>query len=141
MKIGFLSCFILLSTFTALAQADFMAMNNNIVERNQALHIHKAYFGQENQNTEKELKRAKRLKIAGLVFTSLGTAGILTTTPFAVIYSSVSKNTHGWGNVAAAVVSMMGYIPSGACLISGIPMTVIGFKKANKLKASTTKEF
>ena len=98
------------------------------------------YYKKDKADSEDNSKRAKRLKITGLVFTSLGGAGILTTTPFVIIYG-VSDNytNHHIGDFAAALVGIMGYTPSTACLITGIPMTVVGFKKSKK--QNSYKEF
>ena len=98
----------------------------------------------EKRTPEQEIKRAKRLKITGLVFTSLGGAGAITTTAFvAKIAKSktdgpLSELTKGY---SATIVGFIGYLPSAACIVTGIPMTIVGFKKAKKLKEQTPTEF
>ena len=119
---------------------DFLASNQKITAKKNQLIISADYYKKDKADSEDNSKRAKRLKITGLVFTSLGGAGILTTTPFVIIYG-VSDNytNHHIGDFAAALVGIMGYTPSTACLITGIPMTVVGFKKSKK--QNSYKEF
>ena len=119
---------------------DFSASNKKIMASKVNLTISETYFKKDKTDIDAILKRAKRLKITGLIFTSLGGAGILTTTPFVIIYGvSDNYSNHHIGNFAAALVGIMGYTPSTACLITGIPMTVVGFKKSKK--QNSYKEF
>lgn len=106
------------------------ANNTTWVDKNYT--IAKSYFQAENTILDKEARKAKRLKITGLVFTGLGAAGILTTTPFVVIYKRVDGKSQSFGDVVAAVVGSCGYIPSLACLSVGIPLTITGYKKSKK---------
>jgi hypothetical protein len=119
---------------------DFLASNQKITAKKNPLIISADYYKKDKADSDDNSKRAKRLKITGLVFTSLGGAGILTTTPFVIIYG-VSDNytNHHIGDFAAALVGIMGYTPSTACLITGIPMTVVGFKKSKQ--QNSYKEF
>ena len=119
---------------------DFLASNQKITAKKNPLIISADYYKKDKADSDDNSKRAKRLKITGLVFTSLGGAGILTTTPFVIIYG-VSDNytNHHIGDFVAALVGIMGYTPSTACLITGIPMTVVGFKKSKQ--QNSYKEF
>lgn len=103
--------------------------------------ISSSYHKQEKSAQDIALRKAKRLKIAGLVFTSLGAAGVITTTPFVALYSAMGKNT--WlGGLVSSYVGIIGYSPSAACLITGIPMTIVGYKRAKEASRQTSiKEF
>ena len=99
-----------------------------------------SYYQQEKSAQDIALRKAKRLKIAGLVFTSLGAAGVVTTTPFVALYSAIGRGTWA-GNLVSSIVGIYGYSPSAACLITGIPMTIVGYKKAKKRTRLQEKEF
>jgi hypothetical protein len=61
---------------------DFSASNKKIMASKVNLTISETYLKKDKTDIDAILKRAKRLKITGLIFTSLGGAGILTTTTF-----------------------------------------------------------
>ncbi len=134
-------CFFTSKAEQHITSSLFLSTNNELLASENKYNISKNYLLKDDNSNDKESKKAKRLKITGLVFTSLGAAGLLITTPFVVVYSIASGKNKFAGNIASAVVGVTGYIPSIACLAAGIPMTVVGFKKAKKLKQSNPKEF
>jgi hypothetical protein len=103
---------------------DFLASNQKITAKKNPLIISADYYKKDKADSDDNSKRAKRLKITG----------------FVIIYG-VSDNytNHHIGDFAAALVGIMGYTPSTACLITGIPMTVVGFKKSKQ--QNSYKEF
>lgn len=126
------------STIFVLAQQNNFAFNftsNSTFQTEKNYTISVSYFKKEKDNAEKEAKKAKRLKISGLVFTSLGGAGILITTPLVIVAAKSDNYTNPvFGGVAGAIIGIMGYTPSVAFLAAGIPMTIVGFKKAKKVQ-------
>jgi len=138
--------FLLLISFSCfLSKAEdfnFYAANNFILKNNtNELKVSEIYYKKEKDLLVAETKKAKRLKIAGLFFTSLGTAGIITTVPFMAVYGTVFGGRTYGGAIASTVVGVIGITPSVACLAAGIPMTVVGFKKAKKIHEKTPKDF
>lgn len=78
--------------------------------------------------------RAKRLRIAGLTLTGLGVSGILITTPFVVI---AKRNSIGYiSDNASTLIGISGYVPATALLVTGIPMSIVGYKRVK-----TAREF
>lgn len=116
-------------SYTKAQNLSAVAFNNSSINKNYT--IANSYFQAEKIAIDKESKKAKRMKITGLVFTSLGVAGILTTTPFVVISKRINDHSN-LGNLAAAMISIIGYTPSAACLSVGLPLTIVGYKKAKK---------
>lgn len=123
----------------ATAQIKF-AQDAYIMKPANNISISADYYKAEQLLEKKAEKKAKRLKIAGLFFTTLGAAGVITTTPFVALYGSINDRPFAIGKAAAAYVGILGYTPSVACLTAGLPMAIVGFKKANKLKQSPPKE-
>lgn len=134
-------CFFSTNAQGHITSSLFLSSNNTLLASQNKYTISKNYLLKDENNNDKESKKAKRLKITGLVFTSLGAAGMLITTPFVVIYSTASGKNKFVGNLASSIVGVTGYTPSVACLATGIPMTIVGFKKAKKLEQSKPKEF
>jgi len=134
-------CFILLAFTKINAQEiNFNKVTATLNTVSKHYTISESYFEQEKPAQDKALRKAKQLKIAGLFFTSLGAAGVLATTPFVVLYSAMGRNT--WvGGLVSSYVGIIGYSPSAACLITGIPMAVVGAKKVKKIHRLQGKEF
>ena len=134
-------CFILFAFAKANAQEiNFHEASASLNATTKNYTISESYYEQEKTVQDKALKKAKQLKIAGLFFTSLGAAGVLSTTPFVVLYSALGRNT--WvGGLVSSYVGIIGYSPSAACLITGIPMAVVGCKKMKKINRLQGKEY
>lgn len=131
----------LFCVFNSTAQSiNFLASNAKIKSAEKNYTISKTYLKKEIVDIEKATKCAKRLKITGLILTSLGTVGIATTTPF-IVKSSKTTTTYplDFGGFGELLIATMGYLPSSACVVAGIPMTIVGFKKSKKLKVQTAK--
>ena len=86
---------------------------------------------QSQTDIDKQLKRARRLKVTGLIFTGLGTLGaaIGTTT---LIQNSRNNNLTG---IFVNTVYAYSILPPSAIMLGvGIPMTIVGFHKGKKYK-------
>lgn len=140
MQKHFLLLLIFFSYFWGNAQVTDFVTSNNSLKHSQNLVISETYYKNEKEVLVGNAKKAKRLKIAGLFFTSLGAAGVVTTVPFMAVYGVAFKEI-GWGVAASTAVGIIGITPSAACLIAGIPMTIVGYKKAKEAKKETLKEF
>ncbi|MCB0508985.1 MAG: hypothetical protein KDD21_11870 [Bacteroidetes bacterium] len=112
-------------TFNLLRSSVSIATNYSISEN---------YFKKEKIILSKETKHAKRLKISGLFFTTLGAVSTIATTPLVVIYHPLGVP----GRLASSTIGGIGYSISISCLTIGIPMTVVGYKQARKLKEQET---
>jgi len=108
----------------------FNKWNDTLKQVNTTYQIAPQFYAAQDSIIAKEIKKAKRLKIAGLFFTSVGGAGTLVTASFVGLYHAFGK----FGKIYGNTVGFIGFSPSIAFLSAGIPMTVVGYKKHNKLK-------
>lgn len=92
---------------------------------------------QQNELLQKDIKKAKAMKISGIVLTSIGTAGVLTTAGVMGVYSLVRPVSRLYNTI----IGVSGLTPSVALLTSGIPLAVIGSKRTRKYKEQQIKEW
>ncbi len=124
--------------FKSTAQGVHFFASNLQMKKNQPTSVIADDFTfQQNELLQKDIKKAKAMKISGIVLTSFGTAGVLTTAGLMGVYSIFKPVSRLYNTI----IGVSGLTPSVVLLTSGIPLAVIGTKRTRKYKEQQIKEW
>lgn len=121
---------------------DFTASCKIVAQQNKLIY-NKEAIPQATKYSASYSKKAKRLKIAGAVFTGIGGAGLLVSGAFMTKFAIDTKKSNSQNNFsngfATAYIIIAGIVPSSAVFIIGLPPLIIGICKTKKYQKSISK--